>query len=128
MPKGAFRIYKQDTDKNLEFIGEDAITHTSKNEEVSLTTGKAFDLVGETIVKDSRTLSQRVTERTIQVTLRNNAKDKKKIDVIHMLNSNTRIISASIPYTQDKNLKVTLPVEIIPDKEVIFTIVERTEY
>ena len=128
LPKGAFRIYKQDTDKNLEFIGEDAITHTSKNEEVSLTTGKAFDLVGETIVKDSRTLSQRVTERTIQVTLRNNAKDKKKIDVIHMLNSNTRIISASIPYTQDKNLKVTLPVEIIPDKEVIFTIVERTEY
>ena len=128
LPKGSFRIYKQDTDKNLEFIGEDAINHTSKNEEISLTTGKAFDLVAETIVKDSRTLSQRVTERTIQVTLRNNSKDKKTIDVIHMLNANTRIMSASVKYTEDQNLKVTLPVEIMPDKELIFTIVERTEY
>lgn len=128
LPKGNFKIYKKDTDGNLEFIGEDSIDHTSKNEEISLTTGKAFDLVGNTIVKDSRTISNRVSERTIQVTLRNNSALKKTINVIHYLNSNTRILSASVKYSQDENLKVTFPIQIEPDKEVVFTFNERSEY
>ena len=128
LPKGNFKIYKKDTDGNLEFIGEDRIDHTSKNEEITLTTGKAFDLVGSTIVKESRTISNRVSERTIQVTLRNNSALKKTINVIHYLNSNTRILSASAKYDLDENLKATFPIQIDPDKEVVFTINERTEY
>jgi hypothetical protein len=128
LPKGVIKVYKEDTDKNLEFIGEDQIKHTGRNETVRVTTGKAFDLVGRTLVKDQKTISNRVSERTIQVTLRNNSKDVKSIDVIHQLNANTRIVSKEPKFTLDNELKAKFEIEIQPDKEVIFTFVERSEY
>lgn len=45
-PKGIFRVFKTDeADGSLEFIGEDNIDHTSKDENITLNTGKAFDIV-----------------------------------------------------------------------------------
>ncbi len=45
-PKGTARVFKEDsTDGSLEFIGEDYIEHTPKNENISIETGKAFDIV-----------------------------------------------------------------------------------
>ncbi|MDP2173622.1 MAG: DUF4139 domain-containing protein [Candidatus Cloacimonadaceae bacterium] len=128
LPKGTIKVYKQDSDGNLEFIGEDRINHTSKNEEVTITTGKAFDLVASTMVKDQQTIGRNVSERTIQVTLRNNSKDVKTIDVIHYLGSNAKIVSHDIKPEIDTNNKATFKVEIRPDTQVIFNFKERTEY
>lgn len=128
LPKGVIKVYKEDTDKNLEFIGEDQIKHTGRNETVRITTGKAFDLVGRTLMKDQKTISNRVSERTIQVTLRNNSKETKNIDVIHQLNANTRIVSREPKFNVDNELKAKFEMEIKPDSEIIFTFVERSEY
>jgi hypothetical protein len=78
LPKGKIRVYKEDTDGALEFIGEDEIDHTPKDEEVRIFLGNAFDLVGERTVKESRKISNRSREETIEVTLRNH----KEEDVI----------------------------------------------
>ena len=59
MPKGVFKIYKNDEEDNsLEFIGEDEINHTPKNEKIKLCTGKAFDITYE---------EKQVSERKIGV-------------------------------------------------------------
>ncbi len=128
MPKGTIKVYKQDTDGNLEFIGEDSINHTSKNEEVAINTGNAFDLVASTRVKEQKQISSRVTERLIQVTLKNNSATKKSIKVTHQLDTNTNITQSDLKYTKDSNDKVTFATEIAPDKELIFTFRERSEY
>jgi hypothetical protein len=48
LPKGKVRLYKRDpADNSLEFIGEDQIDHTPKDETVRLHIGDAFDIVGE---------------------------------------------------------------------------------
>jgi len=47
LPKGKVKVYKQDTDGKLEFIGEDAIDHTPKDEKIRLQLGDAFDVKGE---------------------------------------------------------------------------------
>ena len=48
LPGGKIRVYKQDPDdKALEFIGEERIDHTPKDEDLSLRVGNAFDVVGE---------------------------------------------------------------------------------
>lgn len=48
MPKGKIKLYKEDdADRSLEFIGEDQIEHTTKDEPLKLTIGKAFDIVFE---------------------------------------------------------------------------------
>ncbi|GAB1468472.1 DUF4139 domain-containing protein [Candidatus Cloacimonadota bacterium] len=128
LPKGTIKVYKQDTDGNLEFIGEDSIAHTSKNEEVAINTGIAFDLVASTRVKDQKQVSTRVSERVIQVTLKNNSDAAKTINVIHQLATSTRIIDSDQKYTADKNDKVTFTLEIAPNKELIYSFKERSEY
>lgn len=128
LPKGVIKVYKQDTDGNLEFIGEDSINHTSRNEEVKINTGKAFDLVASTMVRDQANLGRNVSERTIQVTLRNNSKDVKTIQVIHQMNGNTRLVQNDIKPEIDTNNKATFKVEIRPDTQIIFNFRERTEY
>jgi hypothetical protein len=47
LPKGKLRFYRRDADGRMEFVGEDMIDHTPRNETIRVTTGNAFDLVGE---------------------------------------------------------------------------------
>lgn len=128
LPKGSIKVYKQDTDGNLEFIGEDSIAHTSKNEEVVINTGTAFDLVASTRVKDQKQISNRVSERTLQITLKNNTDSVKSINVTHQLASSTRIVESEVKYTKDSNDKVTFTLELAPNKELIYSFKERSEY
>ena len=71
LPKGKIRTYKRDAaDGDLEFVGEDQIDHTPKDEELKLYVGDAFDLVGEKTVTD-RKQQQRWRQETIKIELRN---------------------------------------------------------
>jgi hypothetical protein len=47
LPKGGLRFYRRNDDGQLEFTGENTIDHTPRNEIVRVTTGNAFDIVGE---------------------------------------------------------------------------------
>lgn len=71
LPKGKVRVFKKDTaDGTLEFVGEDAIDHTPKNEKLSLYIGNAFDIVPEYKMLDSSS-TRRSRTQTHQVELRN---------------------------------------------------------
>lgn len=55
LPKGTVRVFKEDSaDGSLEFIGEDSIDHTPKDENITLTTGKAFDISADKIASNKR--------------------------------------------------------------------------
>jgi hypothetical protein len=47
MPKGVVRVYKKDGAGNAQFIGEDSIDHTPKNESARLKLGEAFDVTAD---------------------------------------------------------------------------------
>jgi hypothetical protein len=70
LPKGVLRFYRQDDDGQLEFVGENTIDHTPKDEKVRVYTGNAFDLVGERIRTDFQTSSNWADE-TFQIKVRN---------------------------------------------------------
>ncbi len=55
LPKGKVRVFKKDVDDMLEFVGEDLIDHTPKDEKISLYIGDAFDIAVEYKRLDSRT-------------------------------------------------------------------------
>ncbi|MBW2107440.1 MAG: DUF4139 domain-containing protein [Deltaproteobacteria bacterium] len=80
LPAGVFRIYQQDQD-NLEFIGEDRIDHTPRNEKVKITVGKAFDLRGKRKIVRTKKVSNRSERTTVEITLRNN-KEKDAVSII----------------------------------------------
>ena len=54
MPKGVVRVYKKDSSGNAQFIGEDRIDHTPKNEKVRLKLGDAFDVTADKKQTDFR--------------------------------------------------------------------------
>ncbi|MCM5680454.1 DUF4139 domain-containing protein [Schlegelella sp. S2-27] len=47
LPKGVVRVYKRDSAGNAQFVGEDRIDHTPKNEKVRLHLGDAFDVTAD---------------------------------------------------------------------------------
>ena len=47
LPKGKIRVYKLDDNGSQQFIGEDKIDHTPKDEKIRLYIGDAFDVVGD---------------------------------------------------------------------------------
>lgn len=73
LPKGRIRAYKQDSaDGSLEFVGEDLIDHTPRNETVRIKLGNSFDVVGERKVVDFKIDKARKTmTETIELQVRN---------------------------------------------------------
>ena len=47
LPRGTVRVYKKDGAGNAQFVGEDRIDHTPKNETVRLKLGDAFDVTAD---------------------------------------------------------------------------------
>ena len=76
LPKGTIRVYKEDKDGSLQFIGEDRIDHTPKDEKFKIKIGEAFDVVGERVQMDYKHLGYNLYEVAFEVSLRNH---KKKI-------------------------------------------------
>jgi hypothetical protein len=73
LPAGRIRVSKlDDADKSLEFIGEDTIDHTAKNEKVLIKLGSAFDVVGERRqVNFSVDTNRKTMSEEIEIKLRN---------------------------------------------------------
>jgi hypothetical protein len=79
LPKGKVRVYKRDpADNDLEFVGEDEIDHTPKDEELKLYVGDAFDIVGEKTVTD-RKQAQRWRQESIKIQVRNHKDEDIKV-------------------------------------------------
>ena len=73
LPAGRLRVYKRDeADAANEFVGEDVIQHTPKDEEVLVKLGTAFDIVGERKQTDF-TINEagHVITEAFEITIRN---------------------------------------------------------
>jgi hypothetical protein len=73
LPKGVVRVYKRDSAGNAQFVGEDRIEHTPKNEAVRLNLGNAFDVTADKKQTDFRRREPglRAYESAYEIVLRN---------------------------------------------------------
>jgi len=79
LPKGKVRVYKRDpADGDLEFVGEDEIDHTPKDEELKLYVGDAFDIVGEQTVTD-RKQGPQWRQESVKAEIRNHKNEDIKV-------------------------------------------------
>ncbi|MDI6765956.1 MAG: DUF4139 domain-containing protein [Bacteroidota bacterium] len=123
LPKGKIRVYKRDDDGKEQFIGEDLIDHTPKDEELRLYLGNAFDIVGERAQKDFRTISKRVVEETIEIKVRNHKKEAVEIQIYeHPWRwSEWEIVKFSTNFEKVDQSTIKFPVKIGKDEEKIVT-------
>lgn len=122
LPKGKVRVYKRDTDGKEQFIGEDEIDHTPKDEELRLYLGNAFDLVGERAQKDFKSFSNgHVVEETIEVKVRNHKDDAADVQIYeHPWRWNQwEIVTANAEWTKVDQSTLKFPVRIGKDGEKV---------
>ncbi|TET32762.1 MAG: hypothetical protein E3J72_18885 [Planctomycetota bacterium] len=122
LPKGKIRVYKRDEeDKSLEFIGEDNIDHTPKDEKVKILIGNAFDIVGERKQTNFRRLTSTSMEETFEIKIRNHKKEAVDVEVEEVLYRwvNWEIRDKNTDYVKDAAQKIIFPVKVEPDGEVV---------
>jgi hypothetical protein len=91
LPAGKVRVYQADRRGNLQFLGEDRIGHTPRDERVRLYVGDAFDVVGTRRVVGERRISDREMEQTVEVEVRNRKEEAAEVAVVERLNGFWRI-------------------------------------
>ena len=79
LPAGKLRFYRRDDDGQLQFVGENTIDHTPRNETVRVTTGNAFDLVGERKQTNFHVdTADKWMDESFEIKLRNRKKDRRR--------------------------------------------------
>ena len=86
MPKGVVRVYKKDSAGNAQFVGEDRIDHTPRNETVRLKLGEAFDVTADKKQTDFKrreptNRASYVFETAYEIVLRNAKKEPVSVVV-----------------------------------------------
>jgi len=122
LPAGKIRVSKLDTaDGSLEFIGEDLIDHTAREETVQIKLGSAFDVVGERRQVDFRIdTNAHWIEEDIEVKVRNQKPDET-VTVLVKENlyrwSNWTVLRKTHEYTKDDSRTIVFPVKVPPKGE-----------
>lgn len=123
LPSGRVRVAKLDTaDGSLEFIGEDRIDHTPKNETVLLKLGSAFDVVGERRQVDFKVDTNRNTmTEEIEVKIRNRKDEPVTVMVKENLYrwTNWKITQANQPWEKQDSRTIHFPVKVAADAEAV---------
>lgn len=121
LPKGRVRAFKADSDGSLEFIGEDQIDHTPKDEQLRILLGNAFDIVGERNQLDHKEVSRVVTEDTWEIKLRNHKKEAVTVTVSEPQWGDWKVIKTSHPGKKKDAKTFEIPVDVPVDGEVVIT-------
>ena len=121
LPKGKVRVYKRDVDGSLEFIGEDKIDHTPKDEKIKLFLGNAFDVVGERKCTEHRKISAKVYQNSYEIIIRNHKKEKITVYIIEHLYGDWQILSESNPHTKKDAFTIESPVSVPKDGKATVT-------
>ena len=117
LPKGILRVYKKDSVGNAQFVGEDNIDHTPKNESVRLKLGNAFDVTADKKQTDFKVLPRptkhnNLFETAIELTLKNAKKEKVTVTVHEPIGGDWKIISESHPHTKANSHLAVWKIEV----------------
>jgi hypothetical protein len=125
LPAGKLRFYRRDDDSQLQFVGENTIEHTPRNETIRVTTGNAFDLVGERKQTNFRVdTGDKWLDESFEIKLRNRKKDQPvEIRVVEHLYrwSNWDITAKSDDFKKTDAQTIEFRVPVQPDEEKTIT-------
>ncbi|MFH1403469.1 MAG: DUF4139 domain-containing protein [Candidatus Altiarchaeota archaeon] len=120
LPKGLMRVFKKDSQGKLQFIGEDSIDHTPKDETIRILMGNAFDVVGERKQMNVKDLGCQY-EVTWQITLRNHKEEDVVVTVLEDAYWDWEIVSENYEHIKESNEKIKWRIPVKKDGESILT-------
>jgi hypothetical protein len=113
LPAGTVRVYQGDSKGRLQFIGEDRIDHTPKDETLDLHIGDAFDVVAERKQADFVKSGPHSSESAFEITLRNHKSLPITVEVNEPIGGDWTMLQSSFKYekTSATSARFTVPVE-----------------
>ena len=123
LPKGSVRVFTNDKEGKLQFIGEDSIDHTPKDETINLFIGHAFDIVGERTQMDFNELANWY-EYVWAVNLRNHKDEDIVVTVLERTSGDWEITDENYNHTKRSNNEIEwqVPVKANGESTLTYTI------
>jgi len=128
MPAGTVRVYQADSRGGLQFVGEDRIDHTPKDELLNLKIGNAFDVVCERRQKEFQKIASDVYEFEYEITLRNHKATAVTVEVNEPIGGTWRMLSASHPWEKTGAFAAQFKLPVPPDGSTTLTYRVRVTY
>ena len=120
MPAGTVRVYQSDSNGGVQFVGEDRIQHTPKDEVLDLKIGNAFDVVCERNQIDFQKVGTNVYEVEYAVTLRNRKTTPITVEVNEPIGAATwRMLRSSHKFTKTAAFAAQFEVPVEAGAEVV---------
>jgi hypothetical protein len=100
MPKGTLRVYKADKSGARQFVGEDQIDHTPRDERIRVKLGEAFDVVGDRKQTEYRVLGNCSAESRWEIELRNHKDTAIEVEDSEPVGGDWTVLESSQPYAK----------------------------
>jgi hypothetical protein len=128
MPSGTVRVYQSDSKGGMQFVGEDRIGHTPKDETIDLKTGNAFDVVCERKQTDFQKIAGSTYEVEYEVTLRNHKTAPVAVEVNEPIGGTWRMLQSSHEWTKTSAWAAQFKVPVAADAAAVLKYRVRVSY
>ncbi|HUF48757.1 MAG TPA: DUF4139 domain-containing protein [Vicinamibacterales bacterium] len=128
LPAGTVRVYQGDSTGGVQFVGEDRIHHTPKDETLNLKIGNAFDVVCERKQVDFQKIASNVYEIEYAIALRNHKSIPVTIEVNEPVGGTWTMVRSSHRWTKSEAWAARFDVEVAPDEEQVLRYRVRVTY
>jgi hypothetical protein len=128
MPAGTVRVYQADSGGGLQFVGEDRINHTPKDETLNLKIGNAFDVVCERNQTDWEKIAASTYEVEYEITLRNHKATPVVVEVNEPIGGTWRMLQSSHEWTKTAAWAAQFKVPVAVDGTAVLKYRVRVSY
>jgi hypothetical protein len=128
LPAGTIRLYKKDDKGNQQFIGEDRIDHTPKDEDVRVKVGDAFDIVAERKQTDYKVIARNVYEYAYEIKIRNHKDGPVTVVVNEPIGGDWEMVSSTFEAKKTAAFAAQFNVPIAKDGEATLAYRVRVRY
>jgi hypothetical protein len=128
MPSGVVRVYQADSKGGVQFVGEDRIDHTPKDETLNLKIGNAFDVVCERKQTDFEKIASGVYEVEFEITLRNHKTAPVTVEVNEPVGGTWRMLQSSHQWSKTDAWAAQFKVPVAADGTAVLRYRVRVTY
>ena len=128
VPAGTVRVYQADQKGGVQFVGEDRIGHTPKDETLNLKIGNAFDVVAERNQTDFEKIAGNIYEVEFEITLRNHKTVPVSVEVNEQVGGTWRMLRSSHEWTKTAAWATQFTVPVAADGTYVLNYRVRVTY
>jgi hypothetical protein len=118
LPAGTVRVYQADSKGGIQFVGEDHINHTPKDETLKIYVGNAFDVVCERKLIDYKKLDKNLYEMEFQITLRNHKDVPVTVEAREPVGGDWEVVNSNLKWTKLDATTVSFEIPVEKDGTV----------